>query len=314
LAYNQDTRLPPTKEHVVVIDIIDLNFQGQPAIIASYVLRGPRGVALVETGPASTYPALKAGLAALGIELAQVTDILVTHIHLDHSGAAGRLAQETGATVHVHAVGAPHLADPGKLLASARRIYGDAMDSLWGETRPAPAGQVHALAGGDEVDAAGLRITAVETPGHAWHHMAYLLDGLCWTGDVAAVRFPSLPHVRVPTPPPEIDLAAWGRSLARLRELRPDRLFPTHFGPVAGDVTAHLQTVEQQLAMAADFVRQRWKAGQSVETIVDAYKPWIAAGALADGADAAAAARFEVIVPSEMCVQGLARYFQKQAG
>ncbi len=173
-----------------MIEVIDLNFQGQPAIIASYVLRGPRGVALIETGPASTYPALKAGLAALGIELAQVTDILVTHIHLDHSGAAGWLAQESGATVHVHSVGAPHLADPGKLLASARRIYGDAMDNLWGETRPAPAGQVHALADGDVIDAAGLRVTAVDTPGHAWHHMAYLLDGLCWTGDVAAVRFP----------------------------------------------------------------------------------------------------------------------------
>ncbi len=297
-----------------MIEIIDLNFQGQPAIIASYVLRGPRGVVLIETGPASSYPALKAGLAALGIALAQVTDILVTHIHLDHSGAAGWLAQETGATVHVHAVGAPHLADPAKLLASARRIYGADMDRLWGETLPAPAGQVHALADGDVIDAAGLRITAVDTPGHAWHHMAYLLDGLCWTGDVAAVRFPSLPHVRVPTPPPEIDLAAWRSSLARLRALHPDQLLPTHFGPVAADTLSHLQAVEEQLDAAAAFVRERWQAGEVSEAIIDAYRAWIAARALADGADAAAAARFEVIVPSEMCVQGLARYFQKQAG
>ena len=297
-----------------MIEIIDLNFQGQPGIIASYVLRGPRGVALIETGPASTYPALKAGLAALGIALAQVTDILVTHIHLDHSGAAGWLAQETGATVHVHVVGAPHLADPAKLLASARRIYGADMDRLWGETLPAPAGQVHALADGDVIDAAGLRITAVDTPGHAWHHMAYLLDGLCWTGDVAAVRFPSLPHVRVPTPPPEIDLAAWRSSLARLRALHPDQLLPTHFGPVAADTLSHLQAVEEQLDAAAAFVRERWQAGEVSEAIIDAYRAWIAARALADGADAAAAARFEVIVPSEMCVQGLARYFQKQAG
>jgi glyoxylase-like metal-dependent hydrolase (beta-lactamase superfamily II) len=297
-----------------VIEVIDLNFQGQPAIIASYVLRGPRGVALIETGPASTYPALKAGLAALGIELAQVTDILVTHIHLDHSGAAGWLAQESGATVHVHSVGAPHLADPGKLLASARRIYGDAMDNLWGETRPAPAGQVHALADGDVIDAAGLRVTAVDTPGHAWHHMAYLLDGLCWTGDVAAVRFPRLPHVRVPTPPPEIDLAAWRGSLARLRALRPDQLLPTHFGPVTADTLSHLQAVEEQLDAAAAFVRERWQAGEASEAIIGAYRAWIAARALADGADPAAVERFEVIVPSEMCVQGLARFFQKQAG
>lgn len=295
-------------------EIIDLNFQGQPAIIASYVLRGPRGVALIETGPASTYPALKAGLAALGIALAQVTDILVTHIHLDHSGAAGWLAQETGATVHVHTVGAPHLADPAKLLASARRIYGDAMDSLWGETIPAPAGQVHALADGDVIDAAGLRITAVDTPGHAWHHMAYLLDGLCFTGDVAAVRFPGLPHVRLPTPPPEIDLAAWRRSLARLRERRPDQLLPTHFGPAAADTLSHLQAVEEQLEAIAAFVRQRWQAGQDSDAIIAAYQPWVAQLAQADGADADAIHRYEVIVPSEMCVQGLMRYWQKAVG
>jgi glyoxylase-like metal-dependent hydrolase (beta-lactamase superfamily II) len=296
-----------------VIEVIDLNFQGFPAIIASYVLRGPSGVAVVETGPASTYPALKAGLAALGIELAQVTDILVTHIHLDHAGAAGWLARETGATVHVHHVGAPHLADPAKLLASAQRIYGDAMDSLWGETIPTPAGQVHALADGDVVDAAGLRITAVDTPGHAWHHMAYLLEGLCFTGDVAAVRLPGFRHVRVPTPPPEIDLAVWRRSLARLVASKPDRLLPTHFGPVDADTPAHLQAVEEQLAAAAAFVHERWQAGQPGEAIIDAYKPWSAQRALADGASDKDALRYEAIVPSEMCVQGLVRYFQKQA-
>jgi len=295
-----------------MIDIIDLHFQGQPQVIASYVLRGPRGVALIETGPASSYAALKAGLAALGIELAQVTDILVTHIHLDHAGAAGWLAQETGATVHVHAVGAPHLVDPGKLLASAGRIYGAEMDRLWGETIPVPASQVRAVADGEVIDAAGLRVTAVDTPGHAWHHLAYVWQGLCFTGDVAAVHFPALPHVRVPTPPPEIDLAAWRDSLARLAGLRPDQLLPTHFGPVSEEPGVHLQTVEAQLASAADFVRAHWQAGQANEAIIDAYKPWIAAHALADGVDAAAATRFELIVPSEMCVQGLVRYFQKQ--
>ena len=216
--------------------------------------------------------------------------------------------------MHVHAVGAPHLADPTKLLASARRIYGDAMDSLWGETAPAPAGQVHALVDGDVIDAAGLHVTAVDTPGHAWHHMAYLLDGLCWTGDVAAVRFPGLPHVRVPTPPPEIDLPAWRRSLARLRELRADRLLPTHFGPVAVDTLSHLQAVDERLDAVAGFVRERWQAGQDNDAIIAAYQSWVAQLAQADGADADAVHRYEVIVPSEMCVQGLVRYWQKQAG
>lgn len=293
-------------------EIIDLNFQGQPAVIASYVLRGPRGVALIETGPASSYPALKAGLAALDIEPAQVTDILLTHIHLDHAGAAGWLAQESGATVHVHAVGAPHLVDPTKLLSSARRIYGDAMDRLWGETIAAPAGQVQLLADGDLIDAAGLRVQAVDTPGHAWHHMAYLWEGLCFTGDVAAVHFPALPHVRVPTPPPEIDLAAWRRSLARLRELRPDLLLPTHFGPLELDTLSHLQAVEEQLEAAAHFVHTRWQAGEESETIIAAYKLWMGQAARADGAGEEDIQHYELIVPSEMCVQGLTRYWQKQ--
>jgi glyoxylase-like metal-dependent hydrolase (beta-lactamase superfamily II) len=295
-----------------VIEIIDLNFQGQPAIIASYVLRGPKGVAVIETGPASTYPALQAGLAGLGIELAQVSDILVTHIHLDHAGAAGWLARDSGATVHVHAVGAPHLVDPAKLLASARRIYGDALDMLWGETVPVPAAQVHALSDGDVVDAAGLRVQAVDTPGHAWHHMAYLWEGRCFTGDVAAVCLPGQRHVRLPTPPPEIDLPAWRRSLARLRAQRPDQLLPTHFGPAAVDTLSHLQAVEEQLDAIAGFVRQRWQAGQDSESIIAAYQSWVAQLAQADGADAGTVYRYEVIVPSEMCVQGLVRYWQKQ--
>ena len=298
---------------ILMYEIIDLHSQGFPHVIASYVLRGPAGVAVIETGPASTYPALKAGLAGLGIEVTQVTDVLVTHVHLDHSGAAGWLARDSGATVHVHTVGAPHLADPGKLLASAQRIYGEDMDRLWGETVAVPAGQVHALQDGDVIDAAGLRLVAVDTPGHAYHHMAYLLDGQCFTGDVAAVRFPDLPHVRVPTPPPEIDLSAWRRSLAQLRELRPDSLLPTHFGPVEVDTYAHLQDVEDRLAAAAAFVRAFWQEGVSTETIIQSFKPWIAEQALADGVDSDAAARFEVIVPSEMCVQGLVRHYQKLA-
>lgn len=296
-----------------MIEFIDLNFQGAPGVIASYVLRGPGGVLLVETGPGSTVAQLQAGLAALDIELRQISDILVTHIHLDHAGAAGWLAGATGATIHVHHVGAPHLIDPSKLLASARRLYGDQMDVLWGETLAAPAGQVHALYDGDVVEAAGLRIRAVDTPGHAYHHMAYLLDGLCFTGDVAAVRLAGQRHVRAPTPPPEIDLPAWQRSLARLAELRPDRLLLTHFGPIAADADAqaHLQAVAEGLQVAAAFVRPRWQAGQSAEEITAAYVDWIAQRSAAAGVDEDAIARYEIIVPSYTCVGGLMRYFHK---
>ena len=294
-----------------MFDIIDLGFQGEPAIIASYVFRGAHGVALVETGPASTYGNLLAGLRALGIQPSDVKDILVTHIHLDHAGAAGWLARETGATVHVHHVGAPHLAEPERLLASAARIYGDQMGPLWGETVAVPAGQVHALEDGDMVEAAGLRFRALDTPGHAYHHMAYLVNGLCFSGDVAGVRLPGQSHVRLPTPPPEIDLPAWHRSVARLRDLKPDSLLPTHFGPIGGDALTHLQTVDDALDAVADFVRARRQAGQDRAEIIAGYTAWVAALAREDGADDEWVHRYEVIVPSDMCVDGLARYLGK---
>jgi glyoxylase-like metal-dependent hydrolase (beta-lactamase superfamily II) len=295
-----------------VFHILDLQFQGAPEVIASYALRGPRGVAVIETGPASTYPALQAGLDALGIALAEVTDILVTHIHLDHAGAAGWLARDTGATVHVHHVGAPHLADPSRLLSSAQRIYGDLMDTLWGDTLPVPAGQVHALADGDVIDAAGLSMRAVDTPGHAYHHMAYLQDGLCFTGDVAAVRLPGCPHLRVPTPPPELDVPAWHDSLARLRSLHPDRLLLTHFGPATDDPQAHLETVGHNLDAAADFVHQRWQDGETPDAIAAAFAGWAAQMAAAQGADPDTVARYEIITPSPMLVQGLLRYWRQR--
>ena len=284
-----------------------------PQLAAAYLRVEDGEAAFIEVNTAHAVPHLLKALADAGLKPEAVKYLIVTHVHLDHSGAAGWLARDSGATVHVHTVGAPHLADPGKLLASAQRIYGEDMDRLWGETVAVPAGQVYALQDGDVIDAAGLRLVAVDTPGHAYHHMAYLLDGQCFTGDVAAVRFPDLPHVRVPTPPPEIDLSAWRRSLARLRELRPDSLLPTHFGPVEVDTYAHLQDVEDRLAAAAAFVRAFWQEGVSTETIIQSFKPWIAEQALADGVDSDAAARFEVIVPSEMCVQGLVRHYQKLA-
>ncbi|MEZ4767530.1 MAG: MBL fold metallo-hydrolase [Caldilineales bacterium] len=290
---------------------IDLHWQGLPEVIASYALRGPAGVALIETGPASSYDNLKAGLAAAGIDLREISDILVTHIHLDHAGAAGWLARETGATVHVHHVGAPHLADPTKLLRSAGRIYGDAMDALWGETVPVPAEQVRAVHDGDVVEAAGLRFRAVETPGHAWHHMAWLLDGICFSGDVAAVRLPQLRGMRAPTPPPEIDLPAWRASLARLREMRPDRLLPTHFGPSDLDTFDHLRAAGEQLDAQAAFVRAGRQRGQSRDDILEGYRAWIGDLSIAAGLTPEDVHRFEMIVPSDMCVDGLVRYFEK---
>lgn len=294
-------------------EIIDLHFQNAPEIIASYVLRGPRGVALIETGPGSTVETLFAGLEKLGIAKEEVTDVLLTHIHLDHAGAAGRVARETGATVHVHHVGAPHMIDPSKLLASAGRIYGDQMGPLWGEFLAVPAEQINILHDEDVIDAAGLKIKALDTPGHAYHHMAYWLDGLCFSGDVGAVRLPGYRHIRLPVPPPELHISLWKQSVQRLLALKPDQILPTHFGAYE-DVEAHLHGVLEKLDVLADFVRQRWLAGESSEQLIPELTAWLAQQARAEGVDASGVRRYEVIVPSYMNVTGLLRYFRKVEG
>lgn len=291
--------------------VLDLRFQGRPEIIAAYVVPGPAGVALVETGPGSTVTQLEAGLARLGLGWRDITDVLVTHIHLDHAGAAGHVARAAHARVYVHPVGAPHLLDPSRLLASARRLYGEQMEALWGAFLPVPADRLHVVGDGEIIPAAGLRFRAVETPGHARHHHAYLLDGLCFTGDIAGARLPRQRHIRLPTPPPDIDLPAWHASLKRLRDLRPDALLLTHYGPITSEPLRHLEAVGERLQAVAAFVYRRWQAGESAEAMIAAYSAWVAEQATAEGADADAVERYEVVVPSFMEILGLVRYFEK---
>src|SRR5688500_7620341 len=159
------------------------------------------GVVLVESGPGSTLAALEAGLKAHGYGLRDVTHVLLTYIHLDHAGAAGSLAQ-LGAQIFVHPVGAPHLIDPSKLIASATRIYGDLMGSLWGEILPVPPAKLTVLNDNDQVLVGDLHFRALDTPGHAEHHFAYQFEDLCFSGDVGAVRIPGYSYLRVPMPPP----------------------------------------------------------------------------------------------------------------
>src|SRR5262245_39501109 len=188
---------------------IDLHHQA-PGIIGSYLLDTPGGPALFDCGPTSTLPYLKAGLAERGLDLSEVKHLLLSHIHLDHAGAAGVLVRENPwLQVHVSEVGAPHLIDPSKLEASARRLYGGAFDDLWGELAPIPERNVHIV--GDRI----LGLDCFPTPGHAWHHVSYLDEnGTLFAGDAAGVRIGSGRFVTAPCPPPEFDLEAWERSIS----------------------------------------------------------------------------------------------------
>ena len=290
---------------------IDLNFLNTPQVIASYALLGANGVALIESGPGSTLPSLLEGLAALGIQPADVRDVLLTHIHLDHAGAAGWWARQ-GATIHVHPLGAPHLIDPSKLLVSAQRIYGDQMDYLWGEFLSAPADKVHAVQDGEVLKVADVELKAIESPGHARHHYTYQMGEAAFTGDAAGVRLPGHTWVALPTPPPEFDLEAWQATLTKLAALNLTKIYPTHYGEILNPAD-HFARFAPLLNEAAELVHGLFSAGQDRDQILVAYTDWYLGRASAAGVDEATRTHYASVNNLPMCVDGLIRYWKKQS-
>ncbi len=292
------------------IETIDLEFQETPHAIAAYLVFGPEAPVLVETGPSSTLPTLLARLAEHGVRPEDVGDVLVTHIHLDHAGAAGWWASQ-GARVYVHSNGAPHLIDPTKLLASASRIYGDQMETMWGEILPAPADRVVAVHDGEPIRAGGLTLTALDTPGHASHHHVYRLGDVAFTGDAAGIRLPGSRWIDLPAPPPEFDLDAWKSTLARLRREKLSVIYPTHFGPTAA-VDEQLDGLESSLEAAVSLIRDLLEEGLDRSPMIDRFRDWIRARAAAVGVDRELIAAYEVPNPRGMSVDGIVRYWRRR--
>lgn len=296
------------------VETIDLNFMGSEHIVASFLLLGGSSAAIVETGPTSCLEHLQGGLKANGVSPEDVREVLLTHIHLDHAGASGHLAEILpNATFYVHELGYPHLVDPSKLVKSATRIYGDRMDELWGEVRPVPEERLVILGDGDEVEAAGGRLVAHDTPGHAYHHLAYLEpdSGSLFAGDVAGIRLPGQSYVRPPTPPPEIDAEAWVRSIEKIRKMGPRTLHPTHFGHY-GDVDRHLSELEQRLQDWLLFVEERADEGASREEISEELRVKGDAEMLAEGAAPEESERYDLAGNYEMLTAGILRYVERR--
>jgi len=296
------------------VETIDLNFLGTEKVIATFLLLGGNSAAIVETGPTSCLEHLQAGLKANGVSPEDVWEVLLTHIHLDHAGASGHLAGLLpNATFYVHELGYPHLADPSKLVTSATRIYGERMDELWGEARPVPEERLVVLGDGEEVGAAGGRLVAHDTPGHAYHHLAYLEpeSGSLFAGDVAGIRLPGQSYVRPPTPPPEIDVEAWVRSIENIRKMAPVTLHPTHFGSYE-DVDRHLSELEQRLQDWLLFVEGRSHEGASREEISEELRTKGDAEMLAEGADPEESGRYDLAGNYEMLTAGILRYVEKR--
>lgn len=290
---------------------LDLDFLGRPGVIATAAVPCEGGVVLVDPGPSSCLAALTRALAASGYGLGDVKALLLTHIHLDHAGAAGTLAQSwPGLPVYVHEIGARHLAQPEKLLASATRLYGADMDRLWGEFLAVPQAALRPLAGGETVVIGGRSFAVAYTPGHAVHHVSYLDlgDRTAYVGDTAGIAVGG--YLLAATPPPDVDLAQWSTSLDVIERWGASALFLTHFGLIA-DAAAHIARYRAVLDRAAGRARDALRDGGDEAQLIEAWVRWLREDARTVLSEEAAQAA-EAAAPFDQIWQGLARYWRKR--
>ena len=287
--------------------LLDLDFRDQEGLIAAYLLPQEGGWTLIETGPTTCRDALLAGIARAGVAPSEIRRVLVTHIHLDHSGGLGALSRSfPRADFYAHEVGVPHLVDPTRLLASARRAWGDAMDQLWGSVLPVPAARMHALKGGERFPLRGGELEVLETPGHARHHLAFFDSGTraVFTGDGAGVRLERSAHVRPAVPPPDLDLDQLFASLDRMRATNPRLVLLSHFGPTPGgaaDLGRYRTVVERWRDVALAAAKERPDA----EHIAEALRRYDAEATTADERE-----RESLVSGFELAAGGFLRYFQ----
>lgn len=288
---------------------IDLNFQNKTQAIASYLIRHNDAVVLIESGPGSTLPALEAALAKEQLTPRDITHVLLTHIHLDHAGAAGWLSKQ-GAEIYVHPNGAAHMLNPEKLIASATRIYGDRMNQLWGEFLPVEQNQLKVPQDAEEIIIGNLRFVAINTPGHAEHHYSYLFEDVCFSGDVGGVRIPGYQYLRAPMPPPELHFERWLESIARLRKEKINRIAPTHFG-MYEDVDWHLNDLERNLITTRKWLEEIMPAAPSVEEVRAKLEAWMEEQGRTLNLSEDVLRAYVLANPIGMSADGLMRYWKK---
>jgi glyoxylase-like metal-dependent hydrolase (beta-lactamase superfamily II) len=269
--------------------LIDTMHLGLDRVIGAWSRDG----VIVDPGPSNTVEKVISGVGG------EPRAVLLTHIHLDHAGATGTLVDRfPDLPVYVHEVGAPHLIDPSRLLRSAGRLYGDDMERLWGEVLPVPEANITTLSGGETVE--GMRVLA--TPGHAFHHVSYFDPdrGEVFVGDTGGVRVPSSDAVWLPTPPPDIEVELWRKSIAAIRALDPARLMLTHFGSVEAPLQ-HLAKAEEELGRVAESSRGRDRDAflDDLEARIDSGSPELAE-------------RIRSAMPPEQVWLGLERYWRKR--
>lgn len=293
---------------------LDDNWMGRPRSIATALLESDSHRAVVDPGPGSTLETLRQQLHARGIAVGDLDAILLTHIHLDHAGATGALIRENPRlAVYVHKLGAPHMIDPLKLLASAARLWPNNLQRLFGETLPVPAENLRILEGGETLTLGERKIAVVYTPGHASHHVSYFenLEGVAFVGDTAGVQIEGNAYVMPATPPPDIDLGIWDASLAAILERQPRRLFLTHFGfseKPAEHIAQFRERLHRWAATTEEIVRAAGSESAALEAFMAAMRADIGKYVPAEEVD-----HYVFSAGLNLSFLGLARYLRKRA-
>ena len=291
------------------IHTIDLHFKNKSQTIAAFLIETDGGLVLVESGPDSTYPQLQKGIEDLGFLPSQVRWVLLTHIHFDHAGAAWRLAR-LGAKIAVHPKGYKHLQDPEKLYKSAKRIYGDQMETLWGQMKPIDEKQLHETHHNEKIMVGNTTFTAHHTPGHASHHIAWQLNSqkTIFTGDVAGIKI-SRGIVVPPCPPPDLDIEQWLESIDLLLSLKPDVFYLTHYGKVTA-IVEHCSQLKKMLIDRKNWIKPYVDANKTIEEITPLFIEYINNELKEHNVSLLNFKRYEAANPAFMSVEGLMRYWQ----
>ena len=293
---------------------LDDNWVGRPRSIATALVESDGHLALVDPGPGSTLEHLRGQLRERGLAVSDIHALLLTHIHLDHAGASGALVRENPRlAVYVHKVGAPHLIDPSKLLASAARLWPKDLQRLFGEAVPVPAENLRILVGGETLTLGARKIDVVYTPGHASHHVSYFenLEGVAFVGDTAGVRIEGNAYVMPATPPPDINLGIWDASFAAILERKPKRLFLTHFG-YSDHPSEHIALFRERLhqwaATTAEIIHTAGSDGAAMENFMATMRKEIGEYLPADEVE-----HYVFSAGLNLSFLGLARYLRKRA-
>lgn len=295
------------------MDYIDVEYLGQPRLIACGVLEAGGGLFLVDPGASVNMEGLEAGLEERGASWKDVRAVVLTHIHLDHAGATGSIIERNpDARVVVHRIGAPHLARPERLMRSAGRIYGDEMDRLWGEMKPVPEENIEVIEEDGAVTIDGKTLRVAHTPGHAIHHVSYLDEatGTAMVGDVAGMCVEGCGYVLPVTPPPDVDLERWHASLNLIREWRPEQMLTTHFG-VHTNVNAHLDAMAGRLEEMGLRVREDVGGDDPDEELASTFGEEVMDAAFAE-LDESCHAPYRAFGQPEFSWHGFARYWRKK--